>query len=310
MMEATSTRSLWCSLVVLALALISVVCFAQKSGKPGPSQGGGPYQNKLRDDAFIKEGAAIFATTCSSSYCHGPSGMGGSAPRLRGRDLESAYVFRTISNGIPGTPMVAFKSDLTEEQRWKVVAFILSPIGPRTAAGGSASAAGSSPSMPDGTGESKSAVSSPSANVANGRDLFYDLANGRSCHGCHAIHGVGGKVGPDLGMLSSPKSEAELLSAIVKPHPAVEPMYATVMLTLADGDRIVGIKKDEGRDFLRVYDTTVLPAVLRTVSKSEIVKTETSEQSVMPGNYASVYTERELADLVAFIKASLSKTDR
>jgi putative heme-binding domain-containing protein len=162
--------------------------------------------------------------------------------------------------------------------------------------------------MPDGRGESKPPVGTASASAANGRDLFYDLASQRSCHGCHAINGVGGKVGPDLG--SYARSEAELLSAILKPHSAIEPRYGKVIVTLADGDRIVGIKKDEGRDFLRVYDTTVLPAVLRTLSKSEIVKTETSDQSVMPGDYGSVYTEKQLADLVAFIKASSGKTDR
>ena len=307
-MEATSARSLRCSLLLSAVALISVVCLGQKSAKPGPSQTGGPYQNKLRDEAFIKEGAAIFVPSCSSSYCHGSAGMGGAAPHLRGRDLEASYIFRTVSNGIPGTPMIGFKSDLTEEQRWKVVAFILSPVGPKVPAAGSV--AGSSASLPAGAGESAAAASKSPGDAATGSDLFYDLANQRSCHGCHAVRGVGGKVGPDLGMRASALSADELMSTISKPHTVGDSKYTTVTITLADGDRIVGIKKDENGDLLRVYDTTVLPAVLRTMLKSEIVKTEISEQSIMPGNYTSVYTEKQLADIIAFIKSPPTKSER
>jgi putative heme-binding domain-containing protein len=124
------------------------------------------------------------------------------------------------------------------------------------------------------------------------------------------VHGVGGKVGPDLGEFASTKSAADLIGAVLKPHTVNDPKYTTVTLTLADGDKIVGIKKEEAGDFLRVYDTTVLPAVLRTVAKSEIVKIETSQQSIMPANYASVYSEKQLADIVAFIKSAPARTGR
>jgi len=201
--------------------------------------------------------------------------------------------------------MVAFKSELTDEQRWKLVAFVLSPVGTREPAPMRTGEAGSAQS-PAGVG-SPGGASMPPGDAGTGRDLFYDLGSQRSCHGCHAIQGVGGKVGPDLGGFASGKSDAEVLSAILKPHTVSDTRYATLTVTLADGDKIVGVKKDESKEILRVYDTTVLPAVLRTVLKSEIAKTETSDRSTMPANYASIYTERQLADIVAFIKSASSK---
>jgi putative heme-binding domain-containing protein len=234
--------------------------------------------------------------------------MGGGAPRLRGRDLDPAYIFKTVTNGVPGTPMLAFKSDLSEEQRWKLVAFILSRAGGDETASGRAIESGS---KVEGAAPAAGASGGlPAGDAVSGKDLFYDLTSQRSCHGCHAINGVGGKVGPDLGATAAAKSDADLLSAILKPHKVTGTRYATVTIVLANGDKITGVKKEDGPDTVRVYDTTVLPAVLRTVLKSDIVATETSEESVMPRNYESVYTQKQLADIIAFIKSSPGKGDR
>ena len=86
----------------------------------------GQFIDQLKDPKFIAEGAQLFAPNCSSGYCHGAGGIGGGAPRLRGKDLEAKYLFKTISSGISGTAMLSFKSDFSEEQIWKRVAFILS----------------------------------------------------------------------------------------------------------------------------------------------------------------------------------------
>src|SRR5262245_12613642 len=307
-MDAPNTRYIGSTGLLAALALTSAVCLGQKSGKSAASAPAGQYERKLKDRDFIDAGSAIFVPSCSSAYCHGSGGMGGAAPRLRGRDLEPAYVFKTVTNGIPGSAMVAFKSELSEEQRWKLVAFILSPVRAREPVAGGPAESGSRPGASPGPSGAASPL--PSGDAAGGRDLFYDLANQLSCHGCHAVQGVGGKVGPDLAEAGSSRSAADLLSAILKPHRVTDSKYTKVTIVLANGDKIVGIRKDDGRDAVRVYDTTVLPAVLRTVLKSEIVTIETSEEPVMPGNYGLVYTEKQLADIVAFLKSISGKAER
>jgi mono/diheme cytochrome c family protein len=85
------------------------------------------------DEEVASEGAKVFQTNCE--MCHGPQGHGDGPA---GQSLEphpknlavlqksvgDDYLFWRISEGKPGTSMVAWKSILDEEQIWKVVSFI------------------------------------------------------------------------------------------------------------------------------------------------------------------------------------------
>jgi mono/diheme cytochrome c family protein len=88
--------------------------------------------NALGADA-AGEGARVFQTNCQ--MCHGPQGHGdgpasGSLePKPKNLALlqESAaddYLFWRISEGRPGTAMVAWKGILTEEQIWQLISFL------------------------------------------------------------------------------------------------------------------------------------------------------------------------------------------
>ena len=66
----------------------------------------------------------------------------------------------------------------------------------------------------------------------------------------------------------------------------------------------MGVKKEEDAESIRVYDTTELPAVLRTVQKADVSKVEYANESVMPKDYASAYTMKQLLDIVTFLKSS------
>ena len=88
--------------------------------------------NPLGTDAAA-EGANVFHSNCE--MCHGPQGHGdgpasGSLdpkPKNLAVLQESAaddYLFWRISEGRPGTAMVAWKGILTEEQIWQLVSFI------------------------------------------------------------------------------------------------------------------------------------------------------------------------------------------
>jgi len=51
----------------------------------------------------IAMGSKLFNPTCSSAYCHGANGAGGSAPSLRDRNFTAEYLTRVISEGVvPG----------------------------------------------------------------------------------------------------------------------------------------------------------------------------------------------------------------
>jgi mono/diheme cytochrome c family protein len=79
------------------------------------------------------EGAEIFRTNCET--CHGPQGHGdgpaGQSLDPKPQDLsqlqkiaDDDYLFWRISEGKPGTSMVAWKGILSEEQIWQAVSFI------------------------------------------------------------------------------------------------------------------------------------------------------------------------------------------
>src|SRR5262249_41093354 len=74
----------------------------------------------------VEQGGKLFNPTCSSAYCHGANGANGSAPPLRGRNFTAGYLTRVISEGVPGTPMPAFKTQHSPEQIGQLVAYVMS----------------------------------------------------------------------------------------------------------------------------------------------------------------------------------------
>jgi putative heme-binding domain-containing protein len=286
-------------LIILPLGLAASSGHKLKAAEPLTGQ----QEQKLKDPAFIAAGAKLFLPNCSSAYCHGSGGKGGGAPAIRDKGLEASYLFKTISNGISGSPMRAFKSELSEEKIWQLVAYIMSP-----AKAGDMNAAAGSGTAPIGTAApaSKSVSSTAAGDPLAGKSLFFDDSQQKSCQSCHSFQGMGASIGPDLSKLEA-RSARDLFLAIVMPGDARDERYRTVTITLKNGEKIIGIKKEEDADSIRVYDVSELPAVLRTVQKSEIAATEIADSSAMPRDYAKIYTLKQLLDIVAFLKSGGKK---
>ena len=260
-------------------------------------------RDKLKDPRIIAEGAKLFAPSCGNAYCHGTGGVGGGAPRLRGKDLEAAYVFKSISNGIPGTPMPSFKSELSDEQIWKLVAFVVSDGKTSATADPPLSFPAASSSTAPVISAEPIASSSLVGSSQAGKALFFDSSQPKSCHACHSFNGEGTPIGPDLSAAAS-RSPRELLLSIILARGLKDAQYATITVALRNGEKVVGVKKEEDAESLRIYDTTELPAVLRTFQKADVAKVEYANESVMPKDYASAYTMKQLLDLVTFLKSS------
>lgn len=88
-----------------------------------------------------EKGHALFITNCSA--CHGPAadGQGVAVPTLkdiwenpaRPSDLRQPHlrcgdrpqdIYRVLTTGLNGTPMVSFDATLTPEQRWDIIAWL------------------------------------------------------------------------------------------------------------------------------------------------------------------------------------------
>ena len=98
---------------------------------PVPAEYAG-LKNPLGADA-ANAGSEVFRANCE--MCHGPQGHGdgpaGQSLEPKPRNLASIqaaagddFLFWRISEGKPGTSMVAWKGILTDEQIWQAVSFI------------------------------------------------------------------------------------------------------------------------------------------------------------------------------------------
>ena len=292
----------WLSLVLLFGCAFSLLLPTGSRARTEPSSLQKPGE-KLKDPQIVAEGAKLFAPSCGSAYCHGAGGIGGGAPRLRGKDLDPQYLFKTISNGVTGTAMVSFKDDLSEEQIWKLIAFIVSDsaVGARPA---------ELPARPVTVAKAVSAASDTASpgtlagSAQTGKAIFFDSSQPKSCQACHAFNSEGGAIGPDLSNIGS-KSAKELFGSILTSRIIPGSRYAVVRIALKSGDIVTGIKKEEDDQVVRVYDIAELPAVLRSIQKSDITKTETVDWAVHKDNAS--YTIKQLLDLIALLKSSQSK---
>jgi putative heme-binding domain-containing protein len=282
----------------IALLFVGVVVWSQSSDSAQAAVKSPQAPNNLKDQKMVDEGAKLFAPSCGAAFCHGSGGVGGSAPRLRGEGLESAYLFDIISNGIPGSSMPAFKSILDEQQIWKLVAFIMSPL------------KGTDSSIPSGTGISRTSDSvkdSASAiltgDVRVGKVLFFDKAQTRSCHTCHTIEGAGGTIGPDLSAAAK-RSPKELFTLIVLPHKTVDPRFGVIRITLKNGETLEGVKTGEDQHSIRLHQVNPTPGGARSVRKGDVDAMDSTGESPMPKDYASLYTMKQLLDLIAYIKSA------
>ena len=249
----------------------------------------------LRDAVFIAAGSELFAKNCAVGYCHGSEGRAGRGPRLRDKVWNTGKLFAVIHGGIPNTTMPPWKDILAERPEkdiWSVVAYVIS-IGAAesdAAAGNIQLSASGGPDLL--TDEAR-----------KGRELFFDLMNMQRCSVCHRVGSKGASIGPDLSAAALKKSAAEIRRDILEPQAAVAEGFEQIVIDTKKGERIVGLKKEETEELVRLYDTASIPAPLRTIYKDEIKSRGTQRRSAMPVVYKSLYTDEELNAIIAYLKS-------
>jgi putative heme-binding domain-containing protein len=124
-----------------------------------------------------------------------------------------------------------------------------------------------------------------------------------ACSACHAIGYMGGRIGPDLTRIGQVRSERDLLEAIVFPSASFARGYEPVVIRTRAGDVHGGVlRSNDLPDEVVVAtdrDETRIP-------RREIVAMEPGTVSLMPPGFDEQLTRQELADLLAFLKATRS----
>jgi putative membrane-bound dehydrogenase-like protein len=123
------------------------------------------------------------------------------------------------------------------------------------------------------------------------------------CVQCHAMHGRGASVGPELSTLATSGDRRRSLQSIVDPSREVAPMYAAWQILTTDGRILTGAKLNESGAgtqalFLAADGSTF------EVALDEIESQRVSSQSIMPESAIDSLALDELADLLEFLTPS------
>ncbi len=223
--------------------------------------------------SYAQDGADVFAKTCANSYCHGPKGAGGGAPKLASRGFDEAYIASVTRAGVSGTAMQGYGSTLPRSSFNAVVAYVASLNGIETHV---------APSEP---------AVALSADASRGRDLFFDAVRGvNRCATCHQVQGLGIAVAA----ISKVPANAGALRNVATPD---------VKTTRLGADHFPTIVVSEGGRRTVLYDLTTLPPVMRTVDASSIGIADYS--AWMHSTVIKSYDDRELESILVFLREAV-----
>lgn len=250
----------------LQLIAASALLIATTLGQHGPGFKN-PFEGKQE---AIDAGKRTYESLCAG--CHGQKGDGGRGPAVNKgsfkRGNEDGKLFDVIKNGVSGTPMPSL--GLSDDEVWQVVSYL------RVLAG---SVAEKIPGDP----------------VA-GERVFFGAAN---CSSCHMVNGQGSRLAPDLSSIGN-LSVSELRKRVLKPGSVEGYQSAWVDVTLKDGSRISGLRRNEDSFSIQIFGRDEEFHLLR---RKDISTVKYAEKSVMPADYSSRLKPAELDNLIAWLKS-------
>jgi putative heme-binding domain-containing protein len=117
------------------------------------------------------------------------------------------------------------------------------------------------------------------------------------CVTCHAIGGVGGKVGPDLTSIGASAPVDYLVESLFYPNRKIKEGYHAVVLETQDGQELSGVLVRENNEQLVIRDVSNREVALPKNS----VKNRTMGGSLMPSGLIENLGSQERIDLFRFL---------
>ena len=122
-----------------------------------------------------------------------------------------------------------------------------------------------------------------------------------ACSTCHAIGYLGGTLGPDLTRIGQVRTERDLLESVLYPSASFVRSYEPVIVTTKSGDEYSGVLRKDSADEVILGTGANLDV---RVPRSDIAEMRAGAVSVMPQGLDQQITKQELADLIAFLRAT------
>jgi putative heme-binding domain-containing protein len=272
------------SLVAIGVMWAGLSVSAQRRGGGPPSGPPNPFEKQPQ---AVQEGRAVYNEKCT--VCHGFDGGPGEmgpALGLEGRRYAiqtPSEIFGAIKNGIPTTGMPP-APDMTDEQIWKIAAYIQALRG--------------------------TAIDAPvPGNAALGEEVFWGKAE---CGRCHMVRGKGGVLGPELTAIADLRKTASIVDALTNANYRVhhdggaiprklEPPndYRVVRVTTSDGRVVRGVLKNENSVSLQMLG--IDDSRLHLLDRTKVKEVVYEKVRLMPADYETRLAKQEFQDLLAFL---------
>ena len=126
--------------------------------------------------------------------------------------------------------------------------------------------------------------------------LFH--ANRSTCSICHRVGDEGGTLGPNLSRIGAIRSAKDLLEAIVFPSATVVNGFESHLISDSRDRTHTGLIHRETID--AIYLRQANQRIAR-IPRKEVVSLTRSTTSIMPDGLDGVLSDRDLADLVAYL---------
>lgn len=132
-----------------------------------------------------------------------------------------------------------------------------------------------------------------------------DAANGKTvfttrCGSCHKLGDKGNSIGPDLTGIGKKFDKTELLDAIVNPSAGIVFGYESWLVNTSEGETLFGFLLSENKRSIVIKDVSGQKHV---VDKKKISSQKKQEKSLMPDPFSNNLTEKDISDVVGFLKS-------
>jgi putative heme-binding domain-containing protein len=134
---------------------------------------------------------------------------------------------------------------------------------------------------------------------ARGKELFHS-EKGPGCFKCHALAGVGPKVGPDLRDVGAKYPRSELITSVLDPSNRILDGYQATNFFLKNGDVVTGLVTSEREGIVTVVDANAVTHELRA---ADVGERRVSKISAMATGVVEALTREQFADLIAWIES-------
>jgi putative heme-binding domain-containing protein len=252
----------------IRLAVVIGVCLLSDAAAAQPASTGNPLAG---NDAAITAGMGLFRVRCAD--CHGMDAKG-----VRGPDLTQVWasgrsddgLFTTLRTGVPGTEMPAVDLRTTDDEVWKILAYLRTLAAPAI-------------------------TTAVAGDVSHGEQVFR-----AQCASCHRVAGRGGRLGPDLSRIGASRARSVLVrrirGAVEEPLSGYEP----VTVTTKNGQTVQGVKKNEDLFSVQVMDSRER---IQGYLRADVRAVADGQRSAMPVFGPERLNETDLNDLLAYLSS-------